>query len=98
MNLYKVPTDFDFTTNDQESKCLHSGIIQTKEVPQAFVMLTLHNRKLLLVHCLSYFPRPRGSTVMKEWEDRIIGFSGDVMGTQLPATTNFCDQYSAKSG
>ena len=95
MNLYKVPTDFNLTTNDQESKRLHGGIIQTKEVPQAFVMLTPHNGKLLLVHCLSYFPHLLGSTVMKEWEDRIIGFSGDLMGTQLP---HFCDQYSTKSG
>ena len=84
MNLYKVPIDFNLTTNDQESKRLHGGVIQTKEIPQALVMLTPHNGKLLLVHRLSYFPHLLGSTDTKEWEDRIIGFSGDVMGTQLP--------------
>ena len=84
MNAYTVDTTLQGEAQTRARQSLWGGILQTKDVAQSLIMLLPSDGKLLLVHRLYYFPKPLGSAVAKEWEEEIMGFVGDVMGTQLP--------------
>ena len=57
-----------------ERRELLSGILQTRELPQAVVTLLPSDHKLLLVHQLYYFPKPMGNNEAKDWEEKVVGF------------------------
>ena len=84
MNAYTVDTTLQGEAQTRARQSLWGGILQTKDVAQSLIMLLPSDGKLLLVHRLYYFPKPLGSALAKEWEEEIMGFVGDVMGTQLP--------------
>ena len=84
MKAFAVSPDLALESREREGKELLGGMLQTKEVPQALLVLLPSDNKLLLVHRLYYYTKPLGATTAKEWEERIMGFVGDVMGTQLP--------------
>ena len=84
MKAFAVPPDLAPESREREGKELLGGMLQTKEVPQALLVLLPSDSKLLLVHRLYYYTKPLGATLAKEWEERVMGFVGDVMGTQLP--------------
>ena len=85
MNAFKVAGTVQGAESvANERRELLSGILQTRELPQAVVTLLPSDHKLLLVHRLYYFPKPMGNNEAKDWEEKVVGFVGDVMGTQLP--------------
>ena len=81
---YKVDESLQGEAQTQARQSLWGSILQTKDVAQSIITLLPSDGKLLLVHRLYYFPKPLGSATAKEWEEEILGFVGDVMGTQLP--------------
>ena len=84
MNAYKVAVGLQGDAAVTEGRTLLGNILQTKELPQAVLMLLPSDKKLLLVHRLYYFPKPLGNVEATDWEDKVLGFVSDVMGTQLP--------------
>ena len=89
MDHYKVnPEVLTAEERQTEAMKLLGEIVQTKEVPQAFLMLAADDNCLLLAHRLCYFPKPLGAPA-RSWEERVIGLTGDVMGTQLPQALHF---------
>ena len=89
MELYKVPEAIATLDERQaEARRLLGEVIQTKEVPQAFLMLAADDDRLLIAHRLCYFPKPLGAPA-RSWEEKVIGLTGDVMGNQLPQALNF---------
>ena len=84
MNAYKVDGSLQVEGQRRARQSLWSNVLQTRDVAQSLLTMLPSDGRLLLVHRLCYFPKPLGSTVAKDWEEEIIGFVGDVMGTQLP--------------
>ena len=84
MAAYKVDEALRGDEQTRARQSLWGNILQTKDVAQSILTLLPSDGRLLLIHRLYYFPKPLGSTVAKEWEEEILGFVGDVMGTQLP--------------
>ena len=60
MNAYKVAIGLQGDAAVAEGRTLLGNILQTKELPQAVLMLLPSDKKLLLVHRLYYFPKPHG--------------------------------------
>lgn len=72
---------------------LNTELIGTRDsTHHGYVMLAKTDKRLVVVHRLSYYQAPFGTT-NKAWHQKLFAFTGDVMGTQMPQTI----QWSARS-